>query len=164
MEYIWISKLLGDLRTRCMSVERAIMLAKKVTYFGEIAYLNSSCIKKSIILMFLSSSRNKFKLLWQNSVTDISVGFRPPCWCLSGWAATWRLHPQIAINLGEKILRISWLRLIAVTWILARVFAYLPSQFLFRRIYLEWSDTENQQLIDKLADCLHKLTREKAGN
>jgi len=29
------------------------------TYFGEFGYLNSSCIGKSIILMFLSSSRDK---------------------------------------------------------------------------------------------------------
>ena len=37
-------------------------LVKKVTffgtYFGEFGYLNSSCIRKSIILMFLSSSRD----------------------------------------------------------------------------------------------------------
>ena len=64
-----------------MMAERAVMLGKKVTYFGEFGYLNSSCIRKSIILMFLSSSRDKFRLLLQNSVTDVSVGFRPPCWC-----------------------------------------------------------------------------------
>ena len=54
-------------------------LVKKVhyfgTYFGEFGYLNSSCIGKSIILLFLSSSRDKFTLLQQNSVTDVSVGF-----------------------------------------------------------------------------------------
>ena len=47
------------------------MLVKKVTYFGEFVYLNSSCIRKSIILLFLSSSREKFTLLQQNSVTDV---------------------------------------------------------------------------------------------
>ena len=36
---------------------------------------------------------------------------------------------QISINLGKKFLRISPIRSIAVTWILARVFAYLPSFF-----------------------------------
>ena len=45
------------------------MLVKKVTYFWEFGYLNSSCIRKSIILLFLSSSRDKFTLLQQNSVT-----------------------------------------------------------------------------------------------
>ena len=34
---------------------------------------------------------------------------------------------QISINLGKTFLRISPIRKIAVTWILARVFAYLPS-------------------------------------
>ena len=33
------------------------MLDKKVTYFVEFGYLNSSCITQSIILVFLSSSR-----------------------------------------------------------------------------------------------------------
>ena len=46
-----------------MTAERAVMLVKKVTYFGEFGYLDSSCIRKSIILMFLSSSRDKFTLL-----------------------------------------------------------------------------------------------------
>ena len=40
---------------------------------------------------------------------------------VSGWAPTWRLH--------TKFLRISRTRKIAVTWILAGVFAYLPSFF-----------------------------------
>ena len=25
-------------------------------------------------------------------MTDVSAGFRPPCWCPSMWAPTWRLH------------------------------------------------------------------------
>jgi len=74
-----------------MTAERAVMYVKKVTYFGEFCYLNSSCIRKSITLMFMSSSRNEFTLLYQNSVTDVFVGFRPPCWCPSGWAPAWRL-------------------------------------------------------------------------
>ena len=51
-----------------------------MTYFRTFCYLNSSCIRRSITLMFMSFSKNKFKLLKQNSVTDVSVGFRPPCW------------------------------------------------------------------------------------
>ena len=43
--------------------ERAVMLAKKVTYFGKFGYVISSFVKPSIILMFLSSSRDKFTLL-----------------------------------------------------------------------------------------------------
>ena len=36
---------------------------KKMTYFREFSYLNSSCIRESITLMFMSSSKNKFTLL-----------------------------------------------------------------------------------------------------
>ena len=32
--------------------------------------------------MFMSFSKNKFTLLWQNSVTDVSDGFRPPSWSI----------------------------------------------------------------------------------
>ena len=64
---------------------------------------------------------------------------------------------QISINLGKKYLRISCIRKIAVTRILAKVFAYLPSfisqildliyrtVLIFILIYFEWRDTENQQ-------------------
>ena len=64
---------------------------------------------------------------------------------------------QISINLGKTFLLISSVRKIAVTWFLARVFAYLLSfyfqildfldwRFLFFiLIYCEWRDTENQQ-------------------
>ena len=64
---------------------------------------------------------------------------------------------QISINLGKTFLRISRIRNIPLTWILARVFVYVPpfiSQILdfiywtvliFILIYFEWRDTENQQ-------------------
>ena len=64
---------------------------------------------------------------------------------------------QISINLGKKFLRISRIRKIAVTRILERAFAYLPSfisqilDFIYRPvlifilIYFELRDTENQQ-------------------
>jgi len=65
---------------------------------------------------------------------------------------------QISINLGKKFLRISSIRKFAVTWILTRVFAQLPSFFspimdficwtvlIISLIYSEWRDSENQQL------------------
>ena len=59
---------------------------KKRLIWGNFWYLNSSWIRKNTTLMFMSSSKNKFTLLQQNSVTDVSVGFRPPCWCSSRWA------------------------------------------------------------------------------
>ena len=63
---------------------------------------------------------------------------------------------QISINFGKIFLRISRIRNIPLTWILARVFAYLPpfisqilnfiywTVFIFIFIYFEWRDTENQ--------------------
>ena len=107
--------------------------------------------------MFMSSSKNKFTLLEQNSVTDLSVGFRPPCWCSSGWAQH-GVYIQISIKFAKTFPRISRIRNIPLTWILARVFAYFPpfiSQILdfiywtvliLILIYFEWRGTENQQL------------------
>ena len=40
-----------------MTAERAVLLVKKVTHFGEFGYLSSSYIRKSITVMFLSLSR-----------------------------------------------------------------------------------------------------------
>ena len=65
---------------------------------------------------------------------------------------------QSSINLGKTFPRISRIRIIPSTQILARVFVYLPpfiSQILdlicrmvlhFILIYFGWRDTENQQL------------------
>ena len=46
--------------------------------------------------MFLSFSRDKFTLLLQNPVTDVSVGFWPPSFGahLDG-APAWRLHTNL---------------------------------------------------------------------
>ena len=64
---------------------------------------------------------------------------------------------QISLSLGKTFLRISRIRNIPPTWILARVFVYVPpfiSQILdfiywtvliFILIYFEWRDNENQQ-------------------
>ena len=46
-----------------MKAERAVMLVKKVTYFGKFGLLNSSCIRTSVILMLMNSSRDKFARL-----------------------------------------------------------------------------------------------------
>ena len=36
-------------------------------------------------------------------MTDVSVDFQPPCWCLFGWAPTWRLHKHgVSINLDDS--------------------------------------------------------------
>ena len=116
-------------RSIYMTAARAVMLVKKVTYLGEFGYLNSSCIRTSIILMFLSSSREEFTIFWQNAATDVSVGFRHV-----------GAHPdedqggvsiQITINLGKTLLRISCITKAAVNWILARVQCAYFTFFLF---------------------------------
>ena len=107
--------------------------------------------------MFLSSSRDKFTLLWQNSVTDfLLVSGRHVGAHLDGHQHG--VSIQISINLRKTFLRVSHLRKVAATWILAGDFAHLPSfifQFLdfiywtvltFILIYFEWRDTENQQI------------------
>ena len=45
--------------------------------------------------MLLSSSRNKFTLLKQNTMAYFSAGFQLQCWCLCGWAPPWRLHTNL---------------------------------------------------------------------
>ena len=113
-----------------------------MTFFEEFCYLNSSSIRKSTTLMFMSSPRSKFTLLSQNSGTDVSVGF---------------VSIQSSINLGITFPWISRIRIIPSTQILARVFVYLPPfifqildficrmVLIFTLIYFEWHDTENQQ-------------------
>ena len=56
--------------------------------------------------MFLSSSGDKFTLSLQNSLIDVSVGFRPPCSQLLGSNAA---PPIISINLGKTFLPMSCL-------------------------------------------------------
>ena len=68
---------------------------------------------------------------------------------------------KISINLDKTFLRISRIRNIPLTWILARVFVYVPpfisqilnltywTALLFILIYFEWRDIENQQYFSK---------------
>ena len=63
IDYAWISKLLRDVGFTWRPKELLCWLKKRLHYFEEFGYLSSSCIGKRIILMFLSSSRDKFTLL-----------------------------------------------------------------------------------------------------
>ena len=124
-----------------------------MTYLGEYYYLNSSCIRKSIALMFMSSSRDKFSLSLQNSVTDVSIYFRPPCWCPSGWAPAWRIHknffkyisPDISymknctgLNLGKGLCIFNSFYSQILDFIYWTV-------LIFILIYFKWRATKNQQ-------------------
>ena len=105
------------------------MLVKKVTYFGEFIYLNGSCIRITVLfLRFLVlweiNSRFCSKTQWQMFllISGRHVGAH-----LGGYQHG--VPIQSCINLGKTFLRISPIRKIAVTWILARVFAYVPSLY-----------------------------------
>ena len=58
------------------------MYVEKATYFGKFCYLNSSCIRKSITLLFMSSSRNSLRK--QPTLGDATTGF----------LAKWRLRNE----------------------------------------------------------------------
>ena len=63
IDYAWISKLYMTVQLHDGPVGEKVTYFE--TYFGEVGYLNSSCIRKSICLMFLirNSSRDKSTLL-----------------------------------------------------------------------------------------------------
>ena len=59
-----------------MLAERAVMLVKKVTYFGVFGFLSSSCIRKGVILIFLVPQEISLRFCSKTSVADVSVGFQ----------------------------------------------------------------------------------------
>ena len=128
--------------------------SKAFTWAFNLAIWTVHILEKSIILMCLSSLRDSCicnKTQWQMFllVSGRHVGVHPD-------GQQHGVSIQSSLNLGKKFLRISCLRKIAVTWILVRIFAYLPSFFsqirgfiywtalIFVLIYFEWCDTENQ--------------------
>ena len=96
----WISKLLRDALFKWRP--RAVMLVEKVTYFWEFGYLNSSCVRKSI--MFLSSLKSRFcsKTKW---LIFLLVSGRHVVAHPDGHQHGVTI--QISIKLGKKFLRIS---------------------------------------------------------
>ena len=115
-------------------------------YFREFCYLISSCIRKSITLMFISALWNKFTLCTKTWY----VGGHP-CGHQHG------VSIQISINLDKTFLSLSHIQNILLAWILVRVFLYLTpfisqipdfiywTVLTFILIYFEWRDSENQQ-------------------
>ena len=103
-------------------------------------------------MYFLSSSKEKFTLLLQSSVTDVSAGFRPPC------SPTWRFHKNLYkfgenvsphifhknnfcdLNLGKSLCMFTLFLFPDSGLNLLNGFDF------FILIYFEWRDTENQQL------------------
>ena len=63
----------------------------------------------------MSSSRKKFTLLYQNSETDVFVGFRPPYVGAHPGGHQHGVSIQISVNLGKTFLRMSRIRNILQT-------------------------------------------------
>ena len=100
-----------------MTAERVVVLLKKVTCFG----------KFEIWTVYVLDHFNAE--FWVHGEIN-------SCFCSKTQLQMFLLDghqhgfsTQISINLSKKFLRMSCLRKITVTWILARVFAYLPSFF-----------------------------------
>ena len=108
-KYDWPSALLRNLRnvSICMEQNNSFCKLRIWKDLSKIGYLHLSCAFR---LSCMSFSKNKFSLLSQNSVTDVSVGFRPPCWRSSSWAPAWLASPQIACiaSVSARVRRESW--------------------------------------------------------
>ena len=94
------------------------------------------------------SQGNPYKFIYRHATQLFRRKcYHAPCWCL--YHLDGQKHGvfiQISIKLGKEFLRISSIRKIAVTWIFAGVFVYLPyffSQILDfiygRLLFLFWS-------------------------
>ena len=90
-------------------------------------------------------------------MTDVSAGFRPPCWCPSRWAPAWRLHTNL-YKVGENVsphifhkknycdLNLGETPCISTFFLFPDSGLNLLNGFdFFNLIYFEWRDTENQQ-------------------
>ena len=101
IDYAWISKLLRDV-TFTWRARELLCWFKRWLISGNSAIWKVLVLEWSIIVTFFSSPRDNFTPLYQNSVTDVSAGFRPPCWCPSRWAPAWRLHINL-YKFGENV-------------------------------------------------------------
>ena len=150
IDYPWISKLLLDVAFTSWPRELSCWL--KVTYFGKIRHLNSSCIRKSIFL-FLSSSRDTFTLFVVKLGEECFCWFPAPCWSPCGCAPAWRLQTNL-YRFGKTFPRTSWENRcdLNLGGFVDLPFSsdsglYLLNGFDFISIYFEWRDTEKQQLL-----------------
>ena len=91
-------------------------------------------------------------------MTDISAGFRPPCWYPSRWAPAWRLHTNL-YKFGENVSPHIYHKKnccdlnLGESFCISTFFLFPDSRlnllngfYFFILIYFEWRDTENQQL------------------
>jgi len=155
IHYTWISKLLRDAAFTWRPRELSSWL-KKWLISGNLASWTVHVLEKVLFWCFRVpwkiNSRFCRKTQWHM--------FLLVSGCHVGAHTIGHQHGvsiQISINLGKKSFHVSCIRKIAVTRILARVFAYLLSfisqilnfiywmVLIFILTYFEWRDTENQQ-------------------
>ena len=119
------------------------MLVKKVTYFGNFGYMNRSCIRKSIMLIFLSSSKDKFAFLaklsdrcfcWFPVAMLVSIQHQHPC------ISSVKKNNGCDLNLGESFCIFTFFLFSD-----SGLDLDLLNGFDFILIYSEWRDTENKQ-------------------
>jgi len=125
IHYAWISKLLRDVAFTWRPRELSWWL-KKWLISGNLAIWTVHVLEKVLFQSFRVprgiNSRFCSKTQWQMFllVSGRHVGAHTD-------GHQHGVSIQISVNLGKKFLRISRIRKISVTRILARVFAYLPS-------------------------------------
>ena len=84
--------------------QRAVVLVEKVTYFGQFGYLNSSWARKKIIIKFLSSSRDKFTLLYHSlNLGDRCLRWFPAAMLVPIWRGTSMASPYKSLKFGGKV-------------------------------------------------------------
>ena len=68
---------------------------------GNLAIWTVLALEKVILYCFWVPREINLRFCSKTQWPDVSVGFRPLCWCPSGWASTWRLHTNL-YTFGEK--------------------------------------------------------------
>ena len=136
INYAWISKLLPDAafawRPSWLKSDlfrdlfREIWLSEQFLYYEKVLFW-CFWVSREINSRFCSKTQWQMFLL----VSGRHVGAHPDGHQHGG-------PIQISINLGKKFLRVSCIRKIAMTWNLARVFAYSPSFFSQNLDFIYW--------------------------
>ena len=75
---------------------KALLWVKNNSDFWRFCYLNIPCLRMNITLIFMSSSSEEFRNKYENTKTDVSVGFRRPYLC-----------PCKRVSMGWWLLRLS---------------------------------------------------------
>ena len=141
-----------------------------MSYCSSFGELNRSWSRRSINFDVSELLSNTISFRWQNSITNVTVTLRPPCWCPSApWAPTWRLHTKLYkfgwntfpnnarmnyrtdINLGEVV----------YIWIIFYIPVFLINLLTGYDFYFWWRDTTNQPWEFSLLSALAFVSKAK---